>query len=142
MCWLLYTNLQIETHYRRLAPLARSQKSQHKYIFPKILSELENLRGWGEWNKNVLSGKESKNLLAAGGDVYQALKSTFLKQNMIFDEDKSNTCVHIQKHVQERNYEKRVKNYLKEINSYFSAKSVKNCLRGFCYILLSVFVVL
>ena len=65
MCWLLYTNLQIETHSRGVAPLARSQKNQHKYIFLKILSELENLRGWGEWNMNVLSGKESKNLLAA-----------------------------------------------------------------------------
>ena len=82
MCWLLYTNLQIKTHYRRVVPLARSQKKQHKYIVSKSVCELENLGGWGEWNKNVLSGKESKNLLAAAGgwgvgNVYQVLKSTF-----------------------------------------------------------------
>ena len=41
MCWLFYTSLQNKTHYRRVAPFARSQKSQHKYIVSKLLSGLE-----------------------------------------------------------------------------------------------------
>ena len=64
MCWLLYTNLQIKRHYRRVAPFTRLQKSQYKYIVSKRLSELgmswivksrkinlgdgaEGRRGWG-----------------------------------------------------------------------------------------------
>ena len=41
MCWLLYTNLQNKTYYRRAVPFARSQKSHHKNIVSKSLSGLE-----------------------------------------------------------------------------------------------------
>ena len=51
-------------HYKRVAPLARSQKSKHKFIFfQKSLSGLDNLIlvVWGEgWNKNVLGGREER----------------------------------------------------------------------------------
>ena len=40
------------------------------------------------------------------GDVCQAFKGTFLKQNIMFEGDKSNNGAHSQKHVQERKYEK------------------------------------
>ena len=70
MCWLFYTSLQNKTHYRRVAPFARSQKSQHKYIVSKLLSGLEtsfpNKRhdggggAEGGWNKNILCGKNRK----------------------------------------------------------------------------------
>ena len=41
MCWLLYTNLQNKTQYRRTVPFVRLQKCQQKYIDSKGLSELE-----------------------------------------------------------------------------------------------------
>ena len=41
MCLLVYTNLQDKTHYRQIAPSARSEKSQHSYIVSKSLSGLE-----------------------------------------------------------------------------------------------------
>ena len=69
MYWILYTNLQNKTYYRRFTRFGRSQKIQHKYIVSKSLSRLEtfpnNLYAWdggggGGWNKNVLGRKESK----------------------------------------------------------------------------------
>ena len=41
MYWLIYTNLQNKTQYRRAVLFTRSQKGQHKYIVSKRLSGLE-----------------------------------------------------------------------------------------------------
>ena len=69
MCWLLYTNLQNKTHYRRVALLQDRKKSAQVYRF-KNLSGLETFpnnqqagvgKGVGSWNKNVLGGKKLKN---------------------------------------------------------------------------------
>ena len=56
--------------------------------------------GWERIEKLICGGEGG----TEGGGIYQALKSTFEKENMIFEGDKSNTGVHIQKHVQERKY--------------------------------------
>ena len=73
MCCLLYTNLQNKTPYRRVTPFSRSPKSQHEYIVSKNLgwklSPINNTWEWGvqgvgDWNKNVVGGKKSKNYLA------------------------------------------------------------------------------
>ena len=61
LCWQLCANLQNKTHYRQVTPLARSQKSQHKYIVSNSgwkLSPIINKQGGGVGCKqNVLGGK-------------------------------------------------------------------------------------
>ena len=59
MCWLLYTNFENKTQYRRAALFAKSQKkSQHKYV-SKSLYGLETLPdinrlGGGGINKHII----------------------------------------------------------------------------------------
>ena len=64
------TNKQNETQYRQPIPVARSQKSNNKYIAEKVclgwklFSIINRHGGTGRrrsgWNKNVLGGKKSK----------------------------------------------------------------------------------
>ena len=74
---------------------------------------------WGEggWNKNVVGG-------GGRGDVYQAFKSTFLKQNIIFEGDKSNTGAHTQKHVQEWKYENLIHTFQPNLRKIVSVEFV------------------
>ena len=42
MCWLLCTNLQNKTNYRRVIPFAGPQKSQREYFVSESLSRLDH----------------------------------------------------------------------------------------------------
>ena len=67
LCWLLCTNLQNKTHYRRVTPFARLQKSQHKYIVSNSswkLSPIINIQGG--WVERECSGWKKTEKLISG----------------------------------------------------------------------------